>query len=107
MVDGTQSLGAGAKLVLTGRGKVRLAGTSLQGPWNAHYAIRLDGMPMAIGGQDGTVTGRATLQGNVLQIRSQVGSGSFFSQTPAVALGGAAGDPSKDFDLPVQTGSFC
>ena len=106
MVEGTQNLGGG-RLVLSGQGKVTLVATSLQGPWRAEYAIRLEGVPAAIGGQDGTVIGNATLAGDVLQIRGQAGRGTFFSQTPAAALSGAADDPTKDFDLPVQSGRFC
>ena len=105
-VDGTNPLGGGS-LVLTGEGRVTLVPNSLTGPWGAQYSIRLEGVPAAIGGQDGTVAGRATLAGDLLQIRSQVGEGTFFSQTPALALGGAAQNPARDFDLPVQRGSFC
>jgi hypothetical protein len=105
-VSGVRPLAAGATLALTGKGRVSLDST-LNGPWSAQYTIRANGVPDLIGGQDGTVTGRATLAGDVLQIRSQVGQGTFFSQTPAVALGGAAENPAKDFDLPVISGHFC
>lgn len=105
-VSGVRPLGAGATLVLTGEGHVSLDPT-LHGPWSAQYTIRAEGVPALIGGQDGTVTGRATLAGDMLQIRSQVGQGTFFSQTPALALGGAADNPVRDFDLPVISGHFC
>jgi hypothetical protein len=105
-VDGTRQLGGG-RLELSGQGLVTLNGATLRGPWIAQYGIRLEGVPAAIGGQDATVAGDAELVGDVLQIRSQVGQGTFFAQTPARSLGGAAGNPTRDFDLPVQSGPFC
>ena len=105
-VDGTRDLGGG-RLVASGSGLVTLDGATLRGPWSAQYQIRLVGVPAAVGGQDATVTGDAELVDDVLQIRSQVGQGTYFSQTPALSLGGAAHDPRRDFDLPGQSGRFC
>jgi hypothetical protein len=105
-VDGVRNLGGG-RLVLTGAGTVDLDGATSTGPWQANYAIELVGVPSARGGQDGAVTGVAILDGDVLSITGQTGQGSFFSQTPAAAFWGPAGNPTRDFQLHVQVGDFC
>jgi hypothetical protein len=107
-VSGVFNLGGG-NLVLTGDGRVTLARApaSFTGPWGAQYAIRLEGVPAAIGGQDGTVIGTGELAQGQLALLATTAEGTFFAQTPALALGGAAGDPAKDLLLPVENGQFC
>jgi hypothetical protein len=107
-VDGVRDLG-GASLALTGEGAVTLSRgpTSFTGPWGAQYAIDLVGVPHAIGGQDGTVLGNGELAAGALALLATAAQGSFFAQTPAASLSGAAGNPAKDLLLQVTNGSFC
>lgn len=107
VVDGTFDLGSGASLVLTGAGTVNLDPATLTGPWEVDYRIDLVGVPSAIGGQEARVTGQASLADGLLSIHSQVAGADYWAQTPALALAGAAMDPSVDFELPVQSGQFC
>src|SRR6187455_3205012 len=111
VVDGTYDLGGGT-LVLTGSGTATLtkdqATKRFLGPWNAAFAVRLEGVPSAIGGQDGTLDGNAELVNhatlNLVGVNAQ---GTFFAQTPAKSIGGQADNPGKDFFLPVTNGRFC
>jgi hypothetical protein len=105
-VDGVYDLGGG-QLVLAGTGTVDLDAATLTGPWAAQYRIDVTGVPALIGGQKAGLTGQASLADAVLSVYGLTGTGDFWSQTPALALSGAIDDPTKDFQLPVQSGQFC
>jgi hypothetical protein len=112
LVDGVLDLGGGS-LVLDGAGKATLSRTpktasskAFTGMWDATFRIDLVGVPSAMGGQQGTITGDATLEKSVLHLVGKTASGSFWAQTPALALGGSV-DPLKSLDLPVTNGAFC
>jgi len=113
-VAGEYPLAGGARLVLAGTASATLARTgqatgdaSGSGPWGADYRIDVEGIPAAIGGQKGTITGTATLTAAVLHLVGQNAQGDFWSQTPALALSGPSADPLKNLYLPVVRGSFC
>lgn len=107
-VSGVYDLGGGA-LVLSGGGRVTLARapTSFTGPWGAQYAIRLQGVPASIGGQDGTVVGTGELAQSQLALLATTAEGTFFGRNPYAAVGGQADNPAKDLLLPVLNGQFC
>ena len=44
---------------------------------------------------------------NTMRLVTTSASGTFFAQTPALALGGAIGDPSKDLTFNVVNDAFC
>jgi hypothetical protein len=110
-VDGVRDLGGG-QLVVQGSGKAVLARTpnapapGSAGTFAISYAIRLEGVPSMIGGQDGQMQGNAAFDGTILALTGTQATGSFFSQTPAIALGGSV-DPLRNLQLPVQEGAFC
>jgi len=109
LVDGVYDLG-GANLVLSGEGKVTLHddGQAITGPWSAQFAIRLEGVPAAIGGQDGTAIGDAEfVKPNTLSLITTSSQGTFFAQTPAASLGGAVDNPGKDFVFTVTNDHYC
>jgi hypothetical protein len=108
-VDGERDLG-GAKLVLSGStlfANLTRSDATFTGPWDGAYHIDLVGIPHARGGQEGTISGTATLASRILHLKGVTARGSFWSQTPAWALAGASMDPLKNLDLPVVNGAFC
>ena len=108
-VDGRFDLG-GAALVLGGAGTAMLAEDAAghyTGTWEAEFRIDLEGVPASIGGQEGHITGDATFADNTLTLIGTNATGDFWAQTPARSIGGAAGNPSKDFTLPVNNDAFC
>ena len=108
LVSGVRDLGGG-RLVLTGNGKVTLVKDhkTITGPWNADFFINLEGVPVSIGQQSGTITGDGSLAASVLRLKGTHAEGSFFVSTPARSLSGASGNPLKDFQLPVLNDQFC
>jgi hypothetical protein len=107
-VDGLRDLG-GAALVLTGAGSADLtqvADRQYAGSWEADFRINLQGVPDAIGGQEGHITGDASFDGTTLSLTGTDATGDFWAQTPALALAGAV-DPLKSFALPVTNDAYC
>lgn len=107
VAEGVRDLGGGL-LVLSGTGAVTLSGGpgNPTGSWGMNYAIRLEGVPALIGGQDGHAAGSGELANGSLVLLATMAEGTFFAQSPALALGGAI-NPAKDLVLPVQNGAFC
>lgn len=108
VVDGSRDLG-GAVLVLAGAGTAtttRVADRQYTGTWEADFRIDLEGVPHAIGGQEGSVTGDASFDAKELALVGTNATGSFWSQTPALALSGAV-NPRKSFVLPVTNDAYC
>lgn len=110
-VDGVRNLGGG-QLVVDGSGKAVLARTpntpapESAGTFAISYAIRLQGVPALAGGQDGQMQGNAAFDGAILALTGTQATGTFFSQSPAIALGGSV-DPLRNLQLPVQEGAYC
>jgi hypothetical protein len=106
-IDGRRAVGI-AELVVDGHAFVRLNGRSLFGRWGAVYRVNLEGVPVSIGGQEGTVGGRGRFDTTAMQLilPATTSSGDFWSRNPKVSLFGDV-QPAMDVTLPVEAGDFC